>query len=247
MHVPDMTTEIERGQPYRVGRIDFIGNRHFKDPVIRKNLLLDEGELLDPFLLRKSLARLNQANLFERLDERSVAIQTNPQTGEADLKIRLTERKRGSWSLSGPVGPASIGGPLQASLSARVATYTVSISMLAFANPIVPILGVASKTGFLPVLGLQRPYMPGEGWKSGFMVAPQLGWQATVLSYATTQLKQRLLPVLAGDRGLVPELPVTVERSSGEAVMFCEPPQPRFARLRNVAALGLQLLASGLI
>ena len=30
---------------------------------------------------------------------------------------------------------------------------------------------------FTPILALQRPFMPGEGWKSGLFWAPQLGWR----------------------------------------------------------------------
>jgi len=37
------------------------------------------------------------------------------------------------------------------------------------------------------------------------------------VSYATNQVRQRLLPKLAGERGLTQDLPVTIERSSGEA------------------------------
>src|SRR5439155_16954099 len=139
---------------------------------------------------------------------RNVSIQPNDKTGLADVRVRLTERKRGAWRLSGPVGPMTLAGPLQASITSRLlswgsgllelSTYTLSVSLFAFARPVVPILSLALNKRFLPVLALQRSFSPGEGWKSGFFVAPQLGWKATPASYAVTQIQQRLLPLLAG-------------------------------------------------
>jgi hypothetical protein len=249
----DLDTKVARGGPYRVGQINFIRSHHHNDAAIRRNLVLDEGGVLDPRLLRKSLARLNQTNRFEPVDDRNVVIDRNENTGEANVSIRLTDRKRGSWSLSGPAGPMSIAGPLQASISSRLpargaglfdlSAYIASFSLLAFAHPILPLLSITSKaSGILPVFALQRPFSPGEGWKSGFLIAPQLGWRATAVSYGATQIQQRLLPLLAGDRGLTKELPVTVVTAAGEGVMYCEPPSPSLSPLRTGAALGLRLL-----
>jgi hypothetical protein len=236
---------IDRGQLFRVGQIKFVGAHHYKESTIRRNFLLTEGDVFDERLLRKSLARLNQAKLFEPIDSRNVVIHPNETTGEADVTIRLMERKRGSWSLSGPVGPMSIGGPLQASIGSRLpawgAGFSASIGLLAFAHPILPLLAFTSKTsGVLPVLMLHRPFSPGEGWKSGFALAPQLGWRFSAITYAAAQMQQRLLPALAGDQA--PELSVTVETPAGEGVMYCEPPRPTLAPLRSATAFGLQLL-----
>jgi Surface antigen variable number repeat len=239
---------------YHVGRIEFVGTHHYSDALLRRNFLLDEGQLLDGRLLRKSIDRLNRSKLFETTDESQVVIRPREAEGVADVIVKLTERERGAWRLSGPVGPASFAGPLEASISSRLppwgsgilelATYTASVSMFAFARPLLPLLGVDPRRSLLPVLALARPFSPGEGWKSGFSVAPQFGWRASALSYSATQIQQRLLPALAGDRGLVPELPVTVEGPSGEGVMLCEPPPPRFARLRYIATIGLRFLGA---
>ncbi|MBI1790965.1 MAG: hypothetical protein HYR60_25835 [Acidobacteria bacterium] len=217
----DLGAKIEHGPAYRVGRIDFTGHRHYKDTTIRRNFLLDEGQALDRRTLRKSLARLNRTRLFAPVQERDVAIHTHPDTGLADLRVPLTERKRGRWGISGPAGPLSPAGPLQA-----------SIGLLAFADPILL---------SWPALAVARPFSPGEGWRSGFALAPRMGWRASALSYAATQAQQRLLAWLGGDRLPEPELPVTVESPTGSGLMFCEPPQPRLGPLRNAAALGLQI------
>ena len=134
----DLATTIERGSPYHVGRIEFNGNHHFSEAAVRSNFLLDEGDLLDEHVLRKSMARLNEANMFQPINEHSTILHTDPNTHIADIDIRLIERKRGAWNLSGPVGPASVAGPLEASIHTRLpawgrglleaSTYTVSLS-----------------------------------------------------------------------------------------------------------------------
>jgi outer membrane protein insertion porin family len=253
-HTVDLIATIDRGRPYRVGRIDFTGNHRYRDATLRRNFLLDEGQLLDELQLRKSIDRLNRNNLFEPMTEKNVAVQTNEASGIADVTVRLIERKRGAWNLSGPVGPASFAGPLQASISSRLppwgaglfelSTYTASVSMFAFAHPILPLLSIGNKHPLLPVLALARPFSPAAGWKSGFSISPQLGWRASALSYAIVQAQQRLLPALSGDRGLISQLPVTVERPSGESVLFCEQPKPRFANVRKIASLTVQFAGS---
>jgi outer membrane protein insertion porin family len=243
---------IERGPGYRVGRIDFAGNRHYTDGFLRANLLLDEGDVFDEQRLRRSVARLNRAQRFEPIDERNVVVRPNPRTGIADISIHVRERKAGAWNISGPVGPMSLAGPLQASLSSRLppwgrgvlelSTYTASIGFYAFAKPLIPI--VAPPKRFIPVLAIQRAFSPGEGWKSGFVMAPQLGWKNGALSYASTQLQGRLMPMVGGERSAGPDLPVIVTRRSGEAVMYCAPAPPRFKALRAGVGLALHVLGA---
>ena len=247
----DLAVRIDRGPSYTVGRINFTGNHHYSEAMLRRNFVLDEGQVFDQSLLRKSLTRLNRSSLFEPVAEGSIVVAQNENTGVADVSVRLTERKRGAWNISGPMGPASFAGPLQASLSARLppwgrgmlelSTYTASISLLAFAHPILPFWPAAFK-GLWPVLALQRPFSPGEGWKSGFTMAPQMGWRASVLSYASAQMRQRLSAGLAGEQE--PDLVVWVKRPAGDVAMLCEPPRPRFAPVRNAAVVGLRLLGA---
>jgi outer membrane protein insertion porin family len=249
----NMTADVERGKPFHIGRIEFTGNRHFTEAAVRSNFLLDEGDLLDEHLLRKSMARLNEANFFEPVNERNTILHTDPKTGIADIDLRVTERKRGSWNLSGPVGPASIAGPLEASIRTRLpawgsglleaSTYTASISLIAFFHSLLPVMGLP-KIPLIPLAALNRPYTPGEGWKSGFMIIPQLGWQYMVMGYGVAQLEHRAIPALQGDRGLEPELPVTVETPTSRTTMFCEPPAPRFSPARNALAMALRFIGS---
>jgi hypothetical protein len=245
-------TTIEQGPPYRIGRIEFTGLKHYSDALVRSNLLVEEGRMLDEFALRKSAERINQAEMFEPITAAGISIHTKPDTGVADITIHLKERKRGAWNFSGPVGPASFAGPLDASISSRLprwgkglfelSTYTASLTLIAFSNPLLPALSILPKGTLIPVLAFSRPFTPGEGWKSGFSIVPQLGWRASAVIYATSQIQHRLLPALSGDRGLEPELPVTVQGPNTEGTMFCEPPAPRLMPLRNMASLAIRFL-----
>jgi hypothetical protein len=252
--VPAMIVKAAPGKAYTVGRINFIGHPHYTDAAVRRSFLLDEGVPLDQYLLRKSIARLNRTNLFQPIDERQVSVRTNQETGVADVTVHLMERKRGEWSLGGPVGPMSLAGPLRGSISSRLppwgrgllelSTYTLSLNVFAFSRSFLPILSVASNKRLFGVVALERPFMPGAGWLSGFAIAPQIRSKASVLSYASTQIHQRLQPLTAGDRGLVPEIQVAVNRPAGDAILFCEPPKPRFGALRTSTGFALHLLGA---
>ena len=252
--VPDsnavnLAPEVHLGPSYHIGRIEFTGNHHYSDAFVRRNLLLDEGQLLDEVKLRKSAGRINQAGLFEPITAANIAIHTKEGSDIADISIHLKERKRGAWNLSGPVGPASFAGPLDGTISSHLppwgrgllelSSYTVSLTMIAFAHPILPAVSIVPKGTLIPVLALSRPFTPGEGWKSGFSIVPQLGWRASAIIYSTTQIQQRLLPLLSGDRE--PDLPVTVDGTNGEATLFCEAPRPHLMPLRIAASFTLRL------
>jgi hypothetical protein len=244
----NITTAVQPGPAYHVGRIEFTGNHRYADAAVRRNFSLDEGQPLDRRLLRKSIARLNQTQWFEPIDDHSLVVQPHPTTGEADVLVQLTERKFRAWDISGPVGPVSLAGPLQASLGSRLpgwgrgmfelSTYVASLSLVAFAHPLIPWLA-ASAVRFQPVVTIQRPFTPGESWMSGFVIAPQIGWQRSVISYASNQLQNRLRP-----SALEPELPVTVSRPQGDVAMLCEPRAPRFSAWRLATAMAARFLAA---
>jgi hypothetical protein len=229
------------GKPYTVGRINFYGYKHYSDSTIRRNFLLDEGAPLDSMLLRRSLDRLNRAGLFETIDERQVQIKDTLRPGVADINIRLVERKHGAWNFSGPV-------PLSASISMRLpawgrhvldlSTYAVSFNMLAYSS----ILKLTASKRFMPILSLERPFMPGAGWLSGFAFSPQIPPQLTIANYLFTQLDRRVQPLLAGTRG--PDITIGFQRPAGEASLICEAPKPRFHIVRMSTGIALQVVRS---
>ena len=246
----ELSTKVDFGQRFRVRRIEFFGLHRYSDSTVRRNFLLDEGAPLDQFLLRKSIGRLAQTRLFDPVQSRDIVIQRYDAGRTADIKLRLSEHKAGAWNLSGPMGPASVAGPIRASLMSRLppwgrgmfelSTYTASLSLLAFVQPIIPALA-ASTNRFVPIAALARGYLPGDSFRSGFVIAPQLGWQGSLLSTGVAQLQGRLLPLLTPSRGLVPELTVAVEGDGISGAIFCDAPKPRLHALRTAASIAVRL------
>jgi hypothetical protein len=232
---------VDRGRVYHVGRIEFTGNHHFSDATIRHHFVLDEGDLFDDQKLRQSVARLNRSSIFEPLDSKHVVVSQDPDSGIANITLKLTERKRGSWKLSGPVGPASLAGPLQASITSRLpwwSSYVASISILAFAQPLIP--GLTPVKSFIPIFAIQRPFMPSMGLLSGFTFAPQLGFRDMAAGYVAVQISQRLSPLLAGQASAQPPLAVQV----GDSVKYCIAPKPRLHLVRTGAGVALNFLGA---
>ena len=62
-----LNIEIDEGKPFYVSRIEFTGNTITRDKVIRRELLLEEGQVYNSRLWDLSILRLNQLNYFEPL------------------------------------------------------------------------------------------------------------------------------------------------------------------------------------
>jgi len=65
----NMTLSVDEGDQFFVRRIDFSGNTTTRDKVIRRELLIDEGDMFNMRLWKVSILRLNQLGYFEKLKE----------------------------------------------------------------------------------------------------------------------------------------------------------------------------------
>jgi hypothetical protein len=254
IHVADAAATVQRGPAYEVGRIEFHGNHAFRDSTVRRAILFDEGAPLDQTLLRKSAARLNRTGLFEPLNQSSVMINTPPGSNLANITIQLKEKKIRQWLLSGPVGPMSIGGPLEFAIGSRLpawghdilelATYSASVHFMLLPKALGSVLPFLPNKRFLTVFTLQRPSLPGLPFVSGFAIAPQFGWQGLVAGYGMSETRSLLAPLFQSKRDFQPTLPVTVELKDGEGTMYCEMPKTKLDWARQVAGVTANLAFS---
>ena len=100
----DLTLTAEEGKQFFVRRIDFSGNTTTRDKVIRRELLLDEGDMYNTRLWELSILRLNQLGYFEMLKENEAAdIKRNPQSNTIDITLKVKERGKNSIGLTGGV------------------------------------------------------------------------------------------------------------------------------------------------
>ncbi|WP_425432385.1 outer membrane protein assembly factor BamA [Granulicella pectinivorans] len=96
--------DIDEGKPFYVSRIEFTGNTITRDKVIRRELLLEEGQIYNSQLWDLSILRLNQLNYFEALkaDQDSESRQ-NADEGTVDLLLKLKEKGKNSIGLNGGI------------------------------------------------------------------------------------------------------------------------------------------------
>ncbi len=100
----DLTLNVEEGSQFFVRRIDFSGNTTTRDKVIRREILLDEGDLFNSRLWEVSLLRLNQLGYFEVLKEDQAAnITRDTRNNTVDITLKVKERGRNSVQMSGGV------------------------------------------------------------------------------------------------------------------------------------------------
>jgi outer membrane protein insertion porin family len=100
----DLTLTAEEGKQFFVRRIDFSGNTTTRDKVIRREILLDEGDIFNSRLWELSLLRLNQLGYFEVLKEGEAAdIKRNTQSSTVDITLKVKEKGKNSIGLTGGI------------------------------------------------------------------------------------------------------------------------------------------------
>jgi outer membrane protein insertion porin family len=94
----DVTLSITEGDIFRIGRIEITGNTKTRDKVIRREVRLDEGDIFNSKLLRRSYQRINNLDYFE-----TVNITPVPRVKEKliDLNIKVKEKMTGMLSIGG--------------------------------------------------------------------------------------------------------------------------------------------------
>ena len=104
----DLTLTFDEGKQFFVRRIDFSGNTTTRDRVIRRELLIDEGDVYNSRLWELSILRLNQLGYFEPLKEADAAdVKRDTRTNTVDLTLKVKERGKNSISLNGGVSGIS--------------------------------------------------------------------------------------------------------------------------------------------
>src|SRR5579883_1384586 len=100
--------DLDEGKPFYVSRIEFQGNTVTRDFVIRRELLLEEGQVYNSHLWELSLLRLNQLDYFDPLKvDQDTEIHQNPETGTVDLLLKVHEKGKNSIGLNGGVSGLS--------------------------------------------------------------------------------------------------------------------------------------------
>jgi outer membrane protein insertion porin family len=101
----DLTLTADEGKQFFIRRIDFSGNTTTRDKVIRREILLDEGDIFNSELWDYSILRLNQLGYFEMLKKEDSLdnLRRNPQSNTVDITLKVKERGKNSIGLNGGV------------------------------------------------------------------------------------------------------------------------------------------------
>ena len=81
--IVDITINIDEGKQFTLRRLEFTGNTFTRDRVMRREFLINEGDIYNQNYLDISVARLNQTQYFDPIDkDQDVEIRTDEENGE---------------------------------------------------------------------------------------------------------------------------------------------------------------------
>jgi outer membrane protein insertion porin family len=107
--IVDINITIDEGKQYSLRQLEFSGNTFTRDKVMRREFLLNEGDIYNQNYLELSLARLNQTQYFDPIDkDKDVEIRPDEEKGDVDLTVKVKEKGRQQISFNG--GISGIGG-----------------------------------------------------------------------------------------------------------------------------------------
>ncbi len=105
----DIVIKIDEGKQFSLRRLEFVGNTFTRDRVMRREFLINEGDIYNQNYLEISVARLNQTQYFDPVDkDQDVEIRTDEEQGNVDLVVKVKEKGRQQISFNG--GVSGIGG-----------------------------------------------------------------------------------------------------------------------------------------
>ncbi len=88
---------IKEGEMMRIRQINIYGNDKTRDNVIRREIRVDEQDVIDTASLKRSFQRLNNLNFFETVEILPAQIAPD----KVDLNVRVKEKPTGMFSLGG--------------------------------------------------------------------------------------------------------------------------------------------------
>ncbi|MBU6479510.1 MAG: outer membrane protein assembly factor BamA [Nitrospirae bacterium] len=88
---------IKEGEMMRIRQININGNEKTKDNVIRREIRVDEQDVIDTPSLKRSFQRLNNLNFFETVEILPAQVGVD----KVDLNVRVKEKPTGQFSIGG--------------------------------------------------------------------------------------------------------------------------------------------------
>jgi len=108
--VINLEIDLDEGKQFSVRRIEFEGNTTTRDKVIRREIVLEEGQPYNSRYWEVSILRLNQLGYFEQLkadDPNVTDRKLNEKEGTVDLTLKVREKGKNTVGLTGGVSGLS--------------------------------------------------------------------------------------------------------------------------------------------
>jgi outer membrane protein insertion porin family len=107
--IVDFVVTIDEGKQFTLRRLEFLGNTFTRDNVLRREVLLNEGDIYNQRHFEISILRLNQLGYFDPIDkDKDADFRTNEEEGLVDINLKVAEKGRQQISFNG--GISGIGG-----------------------------------------------------------------------------------------------------------------------------------------
>lgn len=107
--IADFVITIDEGKQFTLRRLEFTGNTFTRDNVLRREVLMNEGDIYSQSLFEYSVTRLNQLGYFNPIDkDKDADYRTNEEEALVDITLKVSEKGRQEISFNG--GVSGIGG-----------------------------------------------------------------------------------------------------------------------------------------
>jgi outer membrane protein insertion porin family len=106
--IVNLTINVDEDRQFFVNRIAFSGNTTTRDKVIRREIMVEEGQVFNSSVWDMSLQRLNQLGYFEEIKTEDAEVKPNTTEPQVDINLKVKEKGRNSIGFNG--GVSGIGG-----------------------------------------------------------------------------------------------------------------------------------------
>src|SRR5688572_2459122 len=97
--VVDVHIEVFEGDQFRLGRLEFQGNTTTKDKVLRREIFLEEGQIMDMETFKQILYKLGQIGYFKVTENPDFKV--NPESKTVDITVKGIEEGKNDIQFGG--------------------------------------------------------------------------------------------------------------------------------------------------
>lgn len=98
-NITDVKMQVYEGEQFRLGRLEFQGNTTTKDKVLRREIFLDEGQIMDMDTFKQSLYKLGQLGYFKVTENPDFKV--NQETKSVDITVKGNEEGKNDIQFGG--------------------------------------------------------------------------------------------------------------------------------------------------